>query len=132
MTCFWDGLIKGLVKADYKKTGIKKPFKSADSIFGYLKKNNQLTYDVKYQIGDQYVELSDQQLKENYNHIKNYKFSRDGYICSTCEPFLLLIVQLFKVRIVHEGIYHKSVYSCENYNRTLWFSSDISHFWFNG
>jgi len=129
MTCFWDGLIEGLNKSDYKRIGIKKPFKNADNIYGYLKKNNKIISDVEYQLGNLEVEITKKQQLENYDHINNYKFSRNGHNCSACDPFLILVASLFKVRIIHDGTYHKSTYTSREFKRTIWFNSNVGHFW---
>ena len=71
-----------------------------------------------------------QQLEENYQHIKdfNVKSISAGYLCSTCDPFLLLICELFKVNINHNYCGYKMKYRINNAVKTLNFKSDRGNF----
>jgi hypothetical protein len=76
--------------------------------------------------------LSEKQLEENIEHIKSYKITQahSGYWCSSCDPFLLLICELFDVNINHKYMSTNIKYTKDKANKTLYFASNRNHFWF--
>ena len=125
MTCFWDGILHNLTKEDFRKTfDVKKP--SNVNLVKMLQENNRKTKNILWN-GEK---LTQQQLEENYQHIKdfNVKSISAGYLCSTCDPFLLLICELFKVNINHNYCGYKMKYRINNSIKTLNFKSDRGHF----
>ena len=87
MTCFWDGLIKAL---KYEKN-------DPVELIKHLKKRNRKTKTIKWNN----ISLSTQLLKENFESIKNYDIKKrfNGYDCSACDPFLMLVSDVFRVDI---------------------------------
>tara|TARA_B100000401_G_C52803978_1_gene720140 strand:- start:98 stop:391 length:294 start_codon:yes stop_codon:yes gene_type:complete len=83
MTCFWDGILNTLTNDDFEK---------------FNKKTRNVIWNNE--------KFSKKQLDENFTHIKDfdYKSIRNGYDCSTYDPFLILICELFKVNINHDYI----------------------------
>ena len=125
MTCFWKGIINCLDVNDFNKFGInRKP--TEYELVKLLKLNNKLCYMVKCH--DEY--LSDIFLHEcklainelDINSIKN------GYYCSTCDPFLILVCNLFKCNIEHDYCNHKIKYEIYNSIKTINVKSNKSHF----
>lgn len=124
MSCFWDGLSSSL----YSHNLIKNQ-PPAIQLAKFLKIHNMYTPNVKWQ-GER---LSPQQMKENVDHISNYDTNQvgSGYLCSTCDPFLLLVSQLFRVNIEHQYLNTKIhyVYECTcGKTPILRFRSDYGHF----
>lgn len=123
MTCFWSGCIKALKYYNL----IKKSTKPKEFV-QLLKTKNVKTSKVKWN----YEIISDQQLNENYDAIRNYNADsiNDGYYCFTCEPFLFLICEIFEINITHVYCGTKISYSYEGTaKKTLKFKSDEGHFW---
>lgn len=96
MSCFWDALIKHIRNEDLKiilgeqkitPLNLVKILITKNKIINTIKINN--------------VELTEKQKTENYEHVKNYDFNtiNDGYFCSTCDPFLILISDLLSINI---------------------------------
>ncbi len=128
MTCFWDGLIQSLDDKYYSLFNNNKP--DVLTFIQYLKNNNILCYDIYCNNNI----LSIQFLNECKESINNYDInsSWNGYLCSTCDPFLILYSQLFKSNINHKYNGYEIKYDNFIYkeNKTLYFESNISHFWF--
>ena len=120
MTCFWDGLRKGL-QLDI----------SNNDFINYLKQSNKLEEKSNILWND--IEFSKKQLQENYQHISDYDINTiyNGYDCSICDPFIILICDLYKVNINHNfnGYIMKYTHSNETY-KTIHFHSDKGHFSF--
>jgi hypothetical protein len=131
MTCFWNGIISAL-SVDRMKLVLKhsKNVKPTPSEFVQLLKNqNTMTPDVSWNGNT----LKKQELDENYEMIKTFdnKSISRGYDCSSCEPFLLLVAELFKISINHN--YNKTMIRYVNKTNTskqqLNFASNKGHFW---
>ena len=94
-----------------------------------LKRNNIDTKNVLWQN----TKLTPKQLEENKEHIRDFNIENinSGYLCSICDPFLLLIACIFKVNIEHSYNNVKIDYTHEGEYRkkSLKFSSDTGHFW---
>jgi hypothetical protein len=133
MACFWNGTLAALNKdhiilaLQYKNN--RKP--SPSEFVALLQKHVIKTTDVLWngQI------LKDQLLIENLNWIKtlNINLINNGHDCSICNPFLLLICQLFKINIIHDyngTIVNYTHRTLENGNIfVLRFKSNKGHFW---
>ena len=133
MTCFWDGILNALEPEDFKIfsktygrfTIYTKP-KSKEFI-NILKINNTKTKSIKWQ--DKI--LSENELNENFEHIKNFNENliNNGYYCSICDPFLCLICELLNVNIIHKYLSTTIKYTKNNVKKTLHFCSNKNHFW---
>ena len=124
MTCFWDGIISSLNNQDYQFAGIRKA-KHRDFI-NQLKAKNKMVSSVSWQ-GNK---LTEQEMKEHMEAIKDYNVNgiHNGHLTSTCDSFLLLVCELFKVNITHKYINTNIVYKHDNGRKTLIFSSNRGHF----
>ena len=90
MTCFWDAL--------RTKLHIKRKMNNSKFI-DYLKESNKEQTAVLWNNS----KLSKKQFEENYEHIKDFDKNtiRNGYDCSICDPFLILICDIYSVNIIH-------------------------------
>ena len=120
MTCVWEGISDKLHLH-------MKPSK----LLSYIKHNNVITSDVLCNG----VVLSELQLHENFNRIKNLDKKKigHGYDCSACDPLLCLICKLYKVTIVHDFCGNIIKYTItgndKHHNKTIKFYSNSGHFW---
>lgn len=132
MACFWIGILGALDNATIN-TFIHKPYNDAKprppEFINILKKYNVKTRDILWNES----ELTEKELEENFEHIRDYNLSKinQGYDCSTCDPFLLLVAQLFKVNITHNYNGHVIKYTVKNNKgiRQLKVRSNQGHFW---
>ena len=127
MSCFWDTLIKK-VNAEDMKNVLKIINPTPKTFSNALKNENIKTENVLWMSN----ELTVKERQENFDHIKEYDINTttNGYLCSICDPFLLLVVELFKIEIIHHfhGILINYKYSTEcKYTITL--HSDKGHMW---
>ena len=78
--------------------------------------------------------LSAKQMEENREHIQDFDSNSiyGGYDCSICDPFLLLVTDLFDIEIRHRYLgTHVMIYQpCEKLEirRVIRFTSDRGHF----
>jgi hypothetical protein len=126
MTCFWDGILRNINQDDFNLLNINKNNNNKDFIL-LLKKNNKLCKNVQWQSEN----INEQLLKENYEMIKNFNDNNinQGYDCSSCDPFIILLSELFKINIHHNfnGVLIK--YTHNNPRKTIYFKSNKSHFY---
>lgn len=90
MTCVWDSLVTAL-KFDHKIT--------AKRFCEYVVLHNALTPDVL--VNDE--KITAKQMEENFMRISALDPDKisEGYLCSTFDPLLILVCQLFGTTIVH-------------------------------
>lgn len=127
MTCFWDGIISSLEIKDFQKLDITiKP--SPQEFVELLKKYNIKTHNVCWCN----EKITDKQIEENYEAIQNYDINtiNEGYYCSTFDPFLLLIAELFNLDIYHKYLNNTINYKSNNHTKVVEYSSNKSHFTF--
>jgi hypothetical protein len=132
MTCFWDGIMSKLSLQDinnkivYGSTYVNM---THQKIIELLRRNAVKTVDVMWN-GEF---LREKEMWENLQWIISYDISKiqQGHDCSICDPFLLVICQLFVINIDHVYNGHLIRYSNKfNLSRkTINFSSDSGHFW---
>lgn len=116
MTCVWDGLIRALnLKLQPREFCI------------HIKSNNRFTPDMQCNG----KALSEQQMKENMDHISSIdiKDIGKGYYCSGCDPLLLLVGQLYDVSIEHMYMSSKILYENKNAKTTIYIGSNNRHMW---
>jgi len=126
MTCFWDGILGSLTQEDFETTfGIERKPNNIDFV-KLLQKSNKHTENVKWNN----TVLTNKELEENYEHIKDYDINtmNQGYLCSTCDPFLLLTSEIFSVNIYHKYCGNVMQYITLQSKKTLYFSSNRGHF----
>ena len=123
MTCFWDGNINAIMRT-FRLAKRPSPYEFVQ----FLQRNNRRTINVLWN-GNR---LTEKEMMENMERVRSLDINTitRGYDCSTCDPFLLLIADIFKVHVIHNYNGHKITYQCMNCdNTTLKFSSDRGHFW---
>ena len=131
MSCFWKGLLISLNNKDLKYFKIESKSvkdKNIKQFIKQLKILNTKTINMTCNC----IILSDKQLQENYDHIKNYDINsfNDGYYCSCSDPFLFLLSYLLHVNILHDydGNIIKYGINSNKQSRTLKFNSNTEHF----
>lgn len=126
MTCFWDGIISSLDKDDLKILGLKSN-PSQEQLAKKLMEKNIKTTSILWQN----KQLSDNELAENYIHIADYTHwsLHQGYLCSTCDPFLCLISELLMINIDHTYLDNTIHYKHPLSVKTVRYKSDRGHFW---
>lgn len=125
MTCFWDGIFKSLNNDDFKLIGEKKT--NIRNFINILKIKNTQMNDVLWQK----TKLKKQEIKEHMEAIKDYNVSKihGGHLTSSCDSFLLLVCQLFQVKIIHRYMKNIIIYqNSKKERKTLSYSSSNSHF----
>lgn len=130
MTCVWKGLINGLHKNNLLKRIYFQNKPSPQEFVICLQKYSIKTYNVTWN-GEN---LSDQLLDENFKRIHefNINFINNGYDCSSCDPYLLLVCQIFRIHIDH--YFNKNLIKYRykfpiKETKTLTFYSNTGHFW---
>ena len=126
MTCFWDGILKGLSNEDFNRVFKTNRPSNRELVKILMENNSKETKNITWN-GES---LTNKQIEENYEHIKSFdiKSIRNGYLCSICDPFLILICKLFNVNIYHRYCGHMMKYQVANPIKTLNFSSNKGHF----
>lgn len=99
MACFWNSIINRLNKDNYFKQINNNIRLIPEHLVLSLKKNNRRTNNIIWQ-GE---ELTEKQKDENFEHINSYNIKEiyNGYFCSTFDPFLFLICDLFDISITN-------------------------------
>ena len=129
MTCFWDGIMHSLDNSDKDRLGLANK-NSIYSLIECLQKRNIKTKNVYWQG----MKLTDMQLKENMEHIRLYNRSSapGGYLCSTCDPFLILLCELLEKNINHFYLGNKIMYENRNNSKQTYnYKCNTGHFWFS-
>lgn len=128
MTCFWDAILQSLTLQELKDT-LKCKHKPNPKTFSELLRRNVVkTHNVMWNN----EKLSDRELSENFEHIQSFDPNtvKRGYDCSSCDPFLLLICQLFKINIRHKFLKATINYTyIPEARKTLQFGSNRGHFY---
>jgi hypothetical protein len=102
MTCVWDSLIAGIPAEEF--CGSKKINKSInknklkpDIFINLLKHFNKKTENITVNN----TKLTEKELEENYNTIDQFQILnlKKGYFCSTADPFLLSVCEIFQCSI---------------------------------
>ena len=124
MTCFWDGILSQLTNEDFAPYSMNKP--KHKEFVEFLQKHNTITNKVSWNNES----LTKKQLEENFTHVKDFQVDsiHKGYYCSTFEPFLFLVCQLFHVNINHCYCGNNMTYRIHNDKRLLKFNSNKGHF----
>jgi hypothetical protein len=86
--CFWKGL-------HTKVPGLSDVASTPQQIVKFLQKHNVLTRNVTWQGQPLDAKL----MMQNFIHVQQYDSNFDGHLTSSCDVFLLLVAQLFRVNI---------------------------------
>ena len=127
MTCFWNAIISSLKDEDKKILNVNGRI-FPKRMVEILKSKNQETNNVTWNN----EKLKEQQIKENIEHIKELDINKisNGYLCSTCDPFLILLAEILKVKIKHNYNDTVIIYNnIEKERRTINLCSDRGHIW---
>ena len=131
MSCFWDAILTKLKIEDFKDKLNYSGKPNTQQFVELLQKHNRVTENILWNS----KLLTKKQCEENYEHIKNYQSSKvsQGYDCSICDPFLILICELFIININHIYLGNKIDYTNKknvfNNNYTITIQSDKGHMW---
>jgi hypothetical protein len=127
MTCVWDALIAKIPREDMRTAlGITQP--TAHTLVSSLKSKNCATVGVRWQ-GNA---LTQKQMEENMKWIETHDITtiRNGYDCSSCDAYIILVCYLFKVKIHHQYLTTQIVYDPPGPPKyTLSFANNSGHFW---
>jgi hypothetical protein len=127
MTCFWNAIISSLKDEDKKILNVNGRI-FPKRMVEILKSKNQETNNVTWNN----EKLKERQIKENIEHIKELDINKinNGYLCSTCDPFLILLAETLKVKIKHNYNGTVIIYNnIEKERRTINLCSDRGHIW---
>ena len=128
MTCFWDGILNRLTQEDYALVGFY-PAKNPRELIKLLQYLNRETPCCTWND----TKISEKEIKENFEHVRSFNpmSISDGYDCSTSDPFLFLVSELFSLEIHHTYLGRIMRYKpCCNVQtrRIIRFGSDHGHF----
>ncbi len=113
MTCFWTGIINSLTKEDYEILKIKpidrRKIQDMQRLIIHFKK---LSTKADLKIKWQNTELKDYEIKELKIFIKEYdeKKIAQGHLTSSCDPFLCLLCDILKWKIIFMYCRNKIVF----------------------
>ena len=127
MSCFWDSLIQS-ISLDDKINYFNNSNLNPTQFVTILKNNNILTNNVLWNNEI----LKTQTLKENIEAINTYDINTiyNGYYCSTCEPFLLLLCEFLNIEIQHNYNNNLMIYKNTKKNRYIInIQSNNDHCW---
>jgi hypothetical protein len=128
MTCFWDGIMKSLNKNDFDLIGETK-----GTNIDFIKMLKRVKIPMENVLWEN-QKLSSNEIKEHLKAIDEYDINGipGGHLTSSCDSFLLLICELFKVNIEHMYMIHTIKYTNTNeVRKTLRYSSNDKHFTFS-
>ena len=127
--CFWNGILSKLSDEDYKfaNFNFNQSTNKINFFIEQLISKNTRTNKIQWQNSL----LSKKEINENFEHVQNFNKSsiNYGYDCSTCDPFLLLITELFQLEIVHHYCGNNILYKADNPRKKILFYSNRGHFW---
>lgn len=126
MTCFWKGLLDCLRRDDFALLQCDKP-SSEQEFVRILQHCNRKAEHVTWQD----IHNSDQFLHECMEAVQTLDRNTiyQGYWCSTCDPFLLLVSEVFQITIEHSYCGHLIVYKYSpGARKTIRVRSNRGHF----
>jgi len=126
MSCFWDTLIKNIKKEDLTNILNITTTKPLDFCNG-LKGMNCKTENVFWN-GSR---ITEKQYEENIEWINEYQPNTigNGYDCSTFDPFLFLITEIFQIEIQHHYNGTFIQYQYKNPRYSIKIQSNKGHMW---
>lgn len=105
MTCFWDAIIQSMSAEDLKILGFQRRPYAADFAKRLIKRNVKAE-NVEW-CGEKLRELDLDHAFEGVRDL-DIKYINQGYLCGSCDHFLLLVCELLKCRIeylVYDAMY---------------------------
>lgn len=132
MTCFWQGIIKNLSKEDFDIIGIKSiKNNNIDDIRLFINKLKYHSENNKFNIQWQGTKLTLQEIEELKIYIKNYNINEinHGHPTSSCDPFICLLCDLLKCKIIFNYCNNQIIFIYNNnIRKTFKFNANKSHF----
>lgn len=129
MTCFWNAILQGLpLELFSEKFNIKYRKPNEKEFICLLKDKNILTKNIKLLPFN--IFLNEKRLSENMEWISSLDINSiyNGYYCSSIDPFLCLISELFEINIEHIFYNTKIIFeNIKNMNGTLYLYSNNGH-----
>ena len=129
MSCFWDSLIKSINNEDLNTYFDNNNIRiNPHNLVTILKNINRKTPNVLWNN----TVLTEKMLDENQEAINCYDINQvqNGYYCSTCDPFLFLLVDYLEITIIHNYNNNIMNYTHKNNNRySIKINSDSGHCW---
>ena len=129
MSCFWNALLQSIHSEDLNTyfdndNFVVNPY----NLVIILKYLNKIEVEILWNN----MELTLQNKKENFEAINYYNPNSimDGYLCSTCDPFLILLTDYLEITIIHN--YNGSIITYKNKNKNRYqieIKSDLGHCW---
>lgn len=121
MTCVWQALLAGM-PADVFECG-RKP--TPLLFVKALKLANRATSSVRING----ALLRPSELRENEEAVKAFKEDtiHSGYFCSACDPFLILVSDVYRVNITHRFLGSSIEYRTPGATRHIVVQSDSGH-----
>ena len=110
MSCFWDSLIKTIRNDDLNNYFDNQNTRIIPhNLVTILKNVNNKTSNILWNN----TELTEKMLEENMEAINEYDVNQvqNGYYCSSCDPFLLLLADYLNINIEHNYDGNKMIYS---------------------
>lgn len=122
MTCVWDSIIAGIHNDIFAPFFPKKP--TPLQFVEFLKSKNKKT---NIKVND--IELTEKEKEENFEAISIFNQNNigGGYDCSTCDPFMLLICEIFQCSITHKYLNVDIKYETENPKFRIYVYSSRGH-----
>ena len=118
MSCFWNAIIR-----ETKQYQVDKP-RNANQLIAFLKQNNTKCIGVTWNSET----LTDKFLDECFVSIQDMPDKAgNGYLCSSCEPVMILICYLFKLNINHSYCNNLMKYQINDSIATISFKSNKGH-----
>lgn len=121
MTCVWQAILAGM----------------SANMFECQKKPDPLTFVRALKLGNRKTRgmrvnghlLRERELHENFEAVRDFqeRSIHSGYYCSTSDPFLLLIADLYKLNIVHKYMQVTISYTNPEACRQIVVQSDAGH-----
>ena len=93
------------------------------NLLSHIKTNNKKTNTVKWN-GEPILEKMQ---NENYEAVAIINIDNNGYFCSTCDPLMLIICELYNVSIEHSFNGHNIKYTMTNSKHLIKLSSNCGH-----
>lgn len=124
MSCVWRGILEGLLL-----NKLVPPNMMIDKFVEHIKGNNKRVQCISWND----TIIKEKEAEENFQRIEEVSRINKGYDCSTSDPLLFLVCDLYQINIIHSfcGI---KIYYRQTINEpktTLCFASNAGHFWFD-
>ena len=122
MTCFWDGLMKGLGPIMGQRRAREQLIQDCRKVRSFG--------DVRVLENNRLIPISKRMTQEFIDHMAELKINQiqNGYWCSTCDPFLAAVSQIYRIDIVHKYLGTTLLYNNVKAKKRMIVSSNRGHF----